>query len=171
MKSCLHCGADLPEQAAFCPYCAQSVNSRTSVRPPRRVPRRLLWGIAVLILLAALTLCGWWYSRPKVCDNGTAEVIYQDGGSAYQICIAWANEPFTPFDDRYSTVELDFDYRYPVLLYVNHVESDTHAGETFLQKVDRVTAEFAGVPEALHISCTDPAPQTEYTPMRPVSPM
>lgn len=164
MKSCPHCGASLPEQAAFCPYCAQSVSNRKSVQPPRRVPQRLLWGGAALLLLAALALFGWQYSRPKVYDNGTSEVIYQTDGSTYQICIAWANEPFTPFDDRYSTVELDFDYRYPVLIYVNHVESDTHAGETFLQKVDRVTAEFVDAPEVLHISCTDPAPQTEYIP-------
>lgn len=164
MKQCPYCGALLLEAASFCPHCAQSVNHRTTVSLPRRMPRRVWLSGAMLALVILLVAGIWQIARPRVYDNGTAEVRYQDDGSTYQLCIAWANAPFTSVDDRYSTAELDFDYRYPVLLYANHVESDTHAGETFLQKVDKVSAEFAGAPETLRISCTAPAPQKDYIP-------
>lgn len=166
-KQCPHCGAALPVKASFCPVCTESLNRRTVIIPPKPVlGKALRAGVVCLLVLAlSLGLYGFYRdSRPKIYDNGTAEVLYPAENSTYQICIAWADEPFTPFDDRYSTAELDFPYRYPVLLYVNHAESDTHAGETFLQRVERVTAEFIDAPEALRISCTAPAPNTDYIP-------
>ena len=33
-KVCPHCGAALPEEAAFCPYCAQTVNRRSHLKAP-----------------------------------------------------------------------------------------------------------------------------------------
>ncbi len=164
MKVCLHCGAALPEEASFCPYCAKSVNVRTAVSLPRRLPRRVWLGVGALAAAVLLAMLGWRSTQPKVYDNGTAEAVYTNENGAYQICIAWANTPFTPCDDRYNMAELNFGYRYPVLLYVNHLESDTHAGQVFLQTVESVTAEFVDSPEALRISCTQPRPNTDYIP-------
>ncbi len=163
-KVCPHCGNPLHESASCCPYCVSSVNSRSGITPPpRRAPRYLLPSLLGILALCALLLGGWLHMRPKTY-NGMGEVIYRDGGATYQLCIAWADTPFTPFSDRYCNSELNYDYRYPVLLYVNHVESDTHAGETFMQKVDSITAEFSNASDALHISCTEPAPDASYIP-------
>ena len=38
MKTCPHCGARMPEEAAFCPHCARSVNSRKEVTRPDGCP-------------------------------------------------------------------------------------------------------------------------------------
>ncbi len=164
MKRCPYCGAALPEEASFCPYCAKSVNVRTAVPTLRRIPRRVRLGVGVLAVLVLLALFGWRNARPQVYDNGTAEAVYTNENGTYQICIAWANTPFTPCNDRYNMAELNFNYRYPALLYVNHVETDTHAGQVFLQTVERVTAEFVDPPEALGISCTQPQPDADYVP-------
>ena len=43
MKSCPHCGASLQEEASFCPYCAQAVNERKEIQPPRHMPGRALY--------------------------------------------------------------------------------------------------------------------------------
>lgn len=55
-KTCLRCGAVLPEEAAFCPCCtASQIHRRTiSVTPP--TTRRNQWWIGALAALAALAL-------------------------------------------------------------------------------------------------------------------
>ena len=60
MKVCLHCGAALPEEASFCPYCAKSVNVRTAVSLPRRV-----WlGVGALAAAVLLAMLGWRCTLP-----------------------------------------------------------------------------------------------------------
>ena len=39
---CPKCGADLPPEASFCPYCTESFNPRTELHPPRRAWGRVL---------------------------------------------------------------------------------------------------------------------------------
>lgn len=75
-KICPHCGAQLPDMASFCPHCAQSVTQRREFRPPRRLPRRVLRGALLVLVLGTLALSAYLYTRPKVYDNGAAEVIY-----------------------------------------------------------------------------------------------
>lgn len=55
-KTCIRCGAALPEEAAFCPCCtASQIHRRTiSVTPP--TTRRNQWWIGVLAALVALAL-------------------------------------------------------------------------------------------------------------------
>lgn len=162
-KICPHCGAPLHRDASFCPSCARSVNRRAEPKIPRPVWRKTARAAAALLTLTALLLGAWASQRPRVYD-GIGEVIYTDRDGGYQLCIAWADTPFTPTADRYSTAQLDYDYRYPVLFYINHVESDTHAAETFLQKVDSITAEITQQDQPLHISCSPPQRDTSYIP-------
>ena len=56
-KTCPCCGAPLPEEAAFCPHCATSINRRSKTKPPRLTPKRLV--LAALILLAILLLVNY----------------------------------------------------------------------------------------------------------------
>ena len=39
---CPHCGAPLPEQAAFCPHCAKSVHPRRTPRVPFPLRKKVL---------------------------------------------------------------------------------------------------------------------------------
>ena len=54
IRSCPHCGAQLPEVASFCPHCAQDISQRKEVSPPRHMPRWALY--SALMVLAALLL-------------------------------------------------------------------------------------------------------------------
>lgn len=54
-KTCLRCGAALPEEAAFCPVCTASQMERQTMALPRR--RRRVWPVAAgCLLLVALAL-------------------------------------------------------------------------------------------------------------------
>lgn len=61
-KNCRYCGKPLPEEAAFCPYCARSqLDAQEAPEPPRSPKKPPLLPI---VLLAALLLCVvWWLSR------------------------------------------------------------------------------------------------------------
>ena len=61
-KNCRYCGKPLPEEAAFCPYCARSqLDAQEAPEPPRSPKKPPLLPI---VLLAALLLCvGWRLSR------------------------------------------------------------------------------------------------------------
>lgn len=65
-KQCKNCGTDLPEDASFCPRCAQSQIERQEVKPPRLWRKKALIAVGcVLVLAAALSLSlavrGWEY--------------------------------------------------------------------------------------------------------------
>ena len=163
-KKCPYFGASLLEEASFCPHCARSINARKQPHPPRYISGRALRRAGGIVGAAVLLLAVWLYTRPRTYDTGTAEVLYPDKDGTYQVCIAWADAPFSPFDQRNSSMEPDFEGRYPVLLYVNHTESDSVATKAFLDKWDHATAEIVRHDEALQISCTQPEYMPKYVP-------
>ena len=56
-KQCKNCGTDLPEDASFCPRCAQSQIERREVKPPRLWRKKaLITAGCALVLAAALCL-------------------------------------------------------------------------------------------------------------------
>lgn len=169
MKACPHCGAVLPDEASFCPSCAKSVVIREKNRSYRRLPARIRCGL--LAVLAAVLLAVFiWSLPPKTYDNGTAEALYDTKGRTYQLCIAWADTPTIPFSDCYASSAVNFDGRYPSLLFINDASTGEDAAGEFLPQVERITAEFIG-PSAdggkrpdMRLSCTPPARQTDYVP-------
>lgn len=167
-KNCPHCGASLHEEASFCPYCAKSVNQRKQPHPPRYISGGALRSAGVLLAVLVLVLLAvfWHRLRPRVYDNDSTEVIYRDQGVDYQLCIAWANAPFTPADRvRYGgSAPLDEIYRYPVLLYINLADAETFAADTFLERVESITGELSEVDQDFQITCSAAVRDTDYVP-------
>ena len=141
-KTCPHCGTQLPEAASFCPHCAQSVNQRQELRPPRRLPRRVLRGALLVLVLGALAVTAWNYTRPKIYDNGAAEVIYTDSDGSYQLLLNHFGDRFQPMADYAEEVEEGTTSNKPSRLFINHVETGVNAKEAFLRKVEAITVEL-----------------------------
>ena len=58
-RTCPYCGAELPEEASFCPFCSRSVNQRQNVSPPSvRWRKAQRTAVPVLILRKGLGLAG-----------------------------------------------------------------------------------------------------------------
>ena len=81
---CRRCGAELPENASFCPHCETPLGEKRPVRPPH--PWRWKAVICAGILLVGLGIFLTWRwvgSRPETYDPGAAELVYEDGGTTY----------------------------------------------------------------------------------------
>lgn len=166
MKACPHCGAVLPDEASFCPKCTKSVVIREEVRRFRRLPIKAALGLFA-VLAAALLAALVWHLLPRTYDNGTAEALYDLGGRTYQLCIAWDDMPARPFSDRYTSSSVNFNGRYPALLFINDADTGENAADGFLPQVERITAEFVNLSSAggdMRLSCTPPARETDYVP-------
>lgn len=89
-RTCPHCGAPLPEKAAFCPHCAQDVHERKEPRVPVPMRRKAPLVLLVLAVLAVLGGGMYWAARPHVPQeyDGVGEVHYTLDETAYQILVA-----------------------------------------------------------------------------------
>ena len=141
-KICPHCGAQLPDMASFCPHCAQSVTQRREFRPPRRLPRRVLRGALLVLVLGTLALSAYLYTRPKVYDNGTAEVIYTDDDGSYQLLLNYFGDRFQPMTDYSEELEEGTTSNKPSRLFINHMDTGVNAKEVFLRKVEAINVEL-----------------------------
>lgn len=153
---CPHCGASLPEMAAFCPHCAESINRRTALQTPRRIPGRLLRAGALLLFAAALVVGICLCNRPQTVD-GMGEVQYTDADGTYQILIGSGPDRFQSVSEMSQLAGDEEGYRFPSRLYINHVESGANAKDVFLKKVQ--SAEVAvdqPAGSSSPIVCTEP---------------
>lgn len=166
MVSCPHCGALLPEGASFCPHCAQSVKEREAVSPPGHVTRRALYSALIVLAVLALAVTLWFRSRPRVYDNGTAEVLYTQGGVTYQVLAGWMDNRFYPANQvRQPVDDVDMLYTFPQCLYINHSENGANARDEFMEQVEKVTAAFVETDsQELPWYCDDPVLREDYIP-------
>lgn len=157
-KQCPFCGANLPEEASFCPHCARSINQRTETRPPRRIPAKAK-RIVLVILLAAAVCAGVFVStRPKTYD-ALGEVTYTDQDGTYQVLMNVSNDRYNIMTEIHQDYGDEERYRFPVRLYINHKDTGADAGGIFMQKVKSSGVEIeqpesetpieASVPEAM----------------------
>ena len=105
MVPCPHCKSPLPEHASFCPYCAQSVRPRRSVKPPSHLwGKALRWGLGVCLALAAVAAVVV-PRLPKTYD-AYGEVLYTDADGTYQLLLSTVSDRFTPMPEIQEKAEL-----------------------------------------------------------------
>ena len=62
-RTCPHCGVSLPDDAAFCPFCAEHIRPRQTVKVPSHLWRKGLRYAAVLVAADAAGGC-----HIQLCD-------------------------------------------------------------------------------------------------------
>ena len=95
MKKCIHCGAQLPDTAGFCPYCR-----RRQKEEDERAARRRPWGklmaigavvvLALLVWGAAALLSSLRYT-PSDYTSQSAAINYTDRSGSYVLNLRWDN--------------------------------------------------------------------------------
>lgn len=78
---CPHCGTPLPEEASFCPHCAQSLRTREAAAVPSHLWRKGLKWVLALVIAAAAAAVGWalLHEPPTGLPAGeTTPVVFQE---------------------------------------------------------------------------------------------
>ena len=142
-KKCIYCGAMLPEEAHFCPFCARSQEEPEiwKERKPGKRRKIALFAGGVL-LLAVLALLFW--PRPKTYeDKGSAELIYQAEGSVWHLVLrnsvsdAFHWREAQPLYER--TVQKGQQAAIPLQLVVYDEETQENRAEAFAQLIESQT--------------------------------
>ena len=141
-QKCPHCGADLPEEASFCPHCATTVHRRKAAKVPVPMLRKALTVLLVLVIVSAVAGGLWLKLKPKTYDE-YGQVIYTAGdGTVYQVLLGSNADRFTPQPQLTVSCAADGQYRMPSRLYINHTGSGEDANQAFLELVESASAEF-----------------------------
>ncbi|MGN1248692.1 MAG: zinc-ribbon domain-containing protein [Candidatus Spyradocola sp.] len=163
-KNCIHCGASLPDEAAFCPHCAQSQQQKKTVRPPRLWRKKALIAALCVTLAASVALVCALLLRPKTFEGG-ATVVYTDQDGAYELLVAFHpsdianNRPIAEKSVSLSTEEYS-NMTVMLGVYQNGQFADTDA---FFAKVESCTLEaYPNENDALAL--TEPAFKTDFLP-------
>ena len=163
-KQCRNCGAQLPEEASFCPHCAQSQTEKEEVTPPRLWRKKTIIAVFCVLVLAFAAFSCVFANRPKTYEGG-ANVVYTDKDGAYEIIAA-----FHPDDIQYNrpvgtkTVSLSTDelsnMTVMIGVYHNGEIADT---EEFFTKVESCTLE-ASPNENGALALSEPTYNTNFLP-------
>lgn len=160
---CPHCGADLPENVAFCPHCARDIHPRREAKKPVPLLKKLLLGLLILAVLATVGTGLWLALRPKAYD-GYGEVLYGD----WQVLLTQNVDRYVPAPEVTIPGEPDGQYRVPSRLFINDVHTGEDASEAFLAEVESVSAAFTGQEDSPSpFLCSEPA----YNPGAPECPL
>ena len=141
-KQCRNCGAELPEDASFCPHCTQSQIERSEVKPPRLWRKKTLYGLlgALVLIVAALAL--FLPHRPKTFEGG-ASVTYTDKDGTYELLVSTFSDDLEnkqPEEKRTISFPVDESSCLPALLGVFQ-DGELANPDSFLAKVERCTLE------------------------------
>lgn len=163
-KKCKNCGAELPEDASFCPHCAQSQIEKTEVKPPRPWRKKALIAASCAFLLVLVVLACALSHRPKTYEGG-ASVTYADKDGEYELLASFVSSDLAnhvPEEKRTISLSADESSCLPALLGVFQ-DGELADPESFFAKVESCTLEaFPNENGALEIS--EPVYDTVFSP-------
>lgn len=148
MKTCIHCGATLEDNASFCPVCAKPQNEPTQYPIPKILSRKLLYcAVALLILILAASAILLRH-RPRTYDAGdTGELVYESDGKTWHLLLR-------------NSVTDTFHWREPQPVYSRLIESGQQAALPLQLNIydektqENAASEFAGLIDHSEITFT-----------------
>lgn len=157
-KKCIKCGAELPEDASFCPYCTTMQNDKHVVQPPRRWRKKVLIGFIIFLVLAAVWLISSFLYRPKTYEGGS-EIIYTDSDGTYHVLLSFSATDGvikTAQPEVSSELAQGMESAFPSQLYVYKEGTDELVWSEFLEKMDSCTVETSPFDGAARMTCSQP---------------
>lgn len=141
-KQCRNCGAELPEDASFCPHCTQSQIERSEIKPPRLWRKKTLYAFLGVLLFTTAALAVFLPHRPKTFEGG-ASVTYTDRDGTYELLVSTSSEDLNnkqPEEKRTLSFPVGESSRVPALLGV-YQDGELANPQNFLSKLEHCTLE------------------------------
>ena len=156
MKKCTFCHSDLPDSAAFCPYCTHSQFEKQVVHS-LKTWKRLFVTILLLLVAAAAAFYTYKVTRP-VTVEGYGKVVYQNGREYYHLYVSKGDDenfPWPYVTKLTDEIPPNESYAFPLCLLVfQGTEYDEDLVKAFMDQVlyIDVTATPVGGGEAMNPS-------------------
>lgn len=156
MKKCIKCGRDLPDNAAFCPYC-ETVQGKVTYKNTPSPWRRRVLSLFAIILTIAVILQIRHSSAPKILDAKGTELDYK----GYRLILTY-DEPMEegelpePEDNYEDWLSAEDEAAMMSLLYVYRVEDSKNARHIFEDLIDHATVETVPRDNAEQMECEQP---------------
>ncbi len=138
LKTCIHCGADLPEDANLCLNCGTPQSDPHPIRPYRPWRRRAFFLLLVCALLLAVLFLPRLLHLPKSFEMRGPELTYTDRDGSYLLYLTWPisrsalSEPTDSADLQLPGGE---ESAIPSLLCVRDPDTGENLADAFLQKL------------------------------------
>ena len=158
MKKCIHCGAELPEEASFCPQCAKSQMEPAVQEPPRiwRKKSAMIGAVcAVVLVLIAAVATVFYLTRPKLYE-GTAALDYQ-GYHMVLVCDG-GPEPREPQQETVKVIPPNSRYGIPAQLIVYRSRDMQNAAAEFMEQVERISVHAVPREGGAEMEANQPVP-------------
>lgn len=138
-KKCVNCGAELAENAAFCPHCETKQTDEVAVKPPKMWRKKAV--IAAVCVLVVAVVCGIVavVHMPKTYDGDGASVTYKDKDGTYNLMLAFTTKYIDekqPMED-YSIEQAKDSYTaLPSQLAIYNSDMTELVNDEFMEKVE-----------------------------------
>ena len=144
IKSCPACGAPLPEETSFCPYCTESLRPRQAVEVPVRWWIKWLKRMVTLLVLAALAASAFLLYDALTPDtyDGRGELTYHLNGSDYHLAVTFRNDGAPEPEYTVQAIE-DWNYDRAAKIFVTHGDTGRDAGQIFRQQIQEIQVQVA----------------------------
>ena len=138
MKTCIHCGAELPDDANLCLNCGSLQSDPHPVRPYRPWRRKALFLLLGCALLLALVFLPRFLHLPKTYDTSAPELNYSDRDGQYLLYLTWPVSRTAlsePTESACLQLPQGETSAIPSLLYVRDPDTGENLADAFLQKL------------------------------------
>lgn len=166
-KKCIKCGAELAENASFCPHCETKQSEPVVVKKPKIWRRATVTVVAIAAVAALVYFAISLYHAPKTY-NGSAELFYTDKNATYRLVLAFQNsllEEKQPEEIVYRSAGPNETFCVPSQLAVYNETTGELANEEFLEKIDYATVLATPLnTDSREMSTTEPHTITDVFP-------
>ena len=171
---CPYCNAELPDDASFCPHCANSLKEKKQIKPARPFRRKAM--IAALCAIMVFAAAGIYKAanRAGIYETNGAWLSYSDSDGSYDLIATFHPGDITnkrPDESKTVSQVVDEESHLPVMIGVYKDGELLGDPEEFFNKTKSctVTAEPAGDSKDSDLSVPEPAYDTNYLPAARVS--
>ena len=165
MKACIHCGAELPDKANFCPNCGKTQMEAVPEKPPRPWRRKLAYVMAILTVIGFSILGIQLYYAPKTYITDGSEIIYSDADGNYRIFLSWTGGSGTLREGvGEHTVLLAGGEQstHPARLYVYDIDHDVNLNREFAEKIARAEIEIIPQNDSEPVEVFEPGYNSDF---------
>ena len=154
MKKCTNCGAELPDEALFCPYCVTSQNEAKEARTPKIWRKRTAIVLIAVLAIVAAAVTYRLALGPRTYDANGPELTYK--GYHVLLSLSGGPEPHQAQEFKEVTAAAHASEALPSQIFVYRDNDTVNAQDEFMALVETAVIRTEPRDGANQMEHTDP---------------